>query len=313
MSDSDALKRQRLDLQAEKREQSDTADTEPANLTLLPLRHSKIIHLVRHGQGFHNVAGEVTQELYCDETYFDAHLTARGWQQAGDLKAHAKTSDARIKPEIVIVSPLMRAMQTAAAAFGGGKWQEGDTTAQLMTEGSEQKEISAAHSAIAQSEVPFVAFELCREHIGKHPCDRRRPLEEYRKKFPGIDFSNVLNEDDIYWKAGQRESDADIAKRGIEFLQWLSNRPETEIAVVSHSGFLRCMLSNFDGAGSKSVRDDMRRLFANCELRTVVLGAAESEGNLDATWFHPEGLHQTGEGRLSGTPRGRPTDCPAVF
>lgn len=57
-------------------------------------------------------------------------------------------------------------MQTAAAAFGGGKWQEGDKAAQLMTEGSEQEEISAAHSAIAESEVPFVAFELCREHIG---------------------------------------------------------------------------------------------------------------------------------------------------
>lgn len=34
---------------------------------------------------------------------------------------------------------------------------------------------------------------------------------------------------------------------------------------------------------------------ANCELRTVVLGAAESEGNQDATWFHPEGLHHTRE------------------
>lgn len=33
-------------------------------------------------------------------------------------------------------------------------------------------------------------------------------------------------------QADQRETDADIAKRGIEFLQWLSKRPETEIAVV---------------------------------------------------------------------------------
>ena len=26
---------------------------------------------------------------------------------------------------------------------------------------------------------------------------------------------------------------------------------------------------------------------ANCELRTVVVGAANGKGNLDPTWFHP--------------------------
>ena len=30
----------------------------------------------------------------------------------------------------------------------------------------------------------------------------------------------------------ERESDSEIAKRGLEFLEWLSLRPETEIAVV---------------------------------------------------------------------------------
>lgn len=41
MGDGDTLQRQREDLQAEKRDQADTADTEPGHLTLLPLRHSK--------------------------------------------------------------------------------------------------------------------------------------------------------------------------------------------------------------------------------------------------------------------------------
>ncbi len=30
----------------------------------------------------------------------------------------------------------------------------------------------------------------------------------------------------------EREIDSEIAKRGLEFLEWLSLRPETEIAVV---------------------------------------------------------------------------------
>lgn len=293
MVDSDASQPQQADIQAEKHSHAKQpqAVTEPAMLTLLPLRHNKIVHLVRHGQGFHNVAGELTEDLYRDEMYFDAQLTARGWKQAADLNAHVKSSASRINPQVVIVSPLMRAMQTAAAAFGDSQWQEGNEAVMLMTEGSEQKEISAAHPAIASAAVPFVACELCREHTGKHPCDRRRPLKEYRQKFPGINFSNVKHEDDMHWKADHRESDEVIARRGIEFLHWISNRPETEIAVVSHSGFLHSMLSNFGETGSDSVRNDMQRLFANCELRTVVLGAAESEGNLDSTWFHPEGLH----------------------
>lgn len=39
------------------------------------------MHLVRHGQGFHNVAGEAEYELYKSWDYEDAHLTETGWQQ----------------------------------------------------------------------------------------------------------------------------------------------------------------------------------------------------------------------------------------
>ncbi len=34
-------------------------------------------------------------------------------------------------------------------------------------------------------------MEACREHIGEHPCDRRRPISEQRRDFPGVDFSLV--------------------------------------------------------------------------------------------------------------------------
>ena len=50
-----------------------------------------------------------------------------------------------------------------------------------------------AHAAIARGTAcpPFVAAEACREHIGEHPCDRRRPISEQRRDFPGVDFSLV--------------------------------------------------------------------------------------------------------------------------
>lgn len=32
----------------------------------------------------------------------------------------------------------------------------------------------------------------CREHLGLHPCDRRRTKALYHKRYPGIDFSLVI-------------------------------------------------------------------------------------------------------------------------
>jgi len=51
------------------------------------------------------------------------------------------------------------------------------------------------HAAIARGTAcpPFVAMEACREHIGEHPCDRRRPIAEQRRDFPGVDFSLVCS------------------------------------------------------------------------------------------------------------------------
>eukprot|EP00249_Psilotum_nudum_P005974 c19369_g1_i2 orf=3-338(-) len=36
------------------------------------LRNCKTIHLVRHGQGYHNVAGEIDYSIYGSYEYFDA-------------------------------------------------------------------------------------------------------------------------------------------------------------------------------------------------------------------------------------------------
>lgn len=34
---------------------------------------------------------------------------------------------------------------------------------------------------------------------------------------------------------------------------------------------------------------------ANCELRTVTVSDAGSDGGLDPNWFHPDGLHSSWE------------------
>lgn len=41
------------------------------------------IHFIRHGEGFHNVAGRADHDAYKSWDYLDAHLTDFGWEQVG--------------------------------------------------------------------------------------------------------------------------------------------------------------------------------------------------------------------------------------
>ena len=46
---------------------------------LAPLRHTKTLYLIRHGEGYHNLFGEVDRAMYASEKFFDSHLTPKGW------------------------------------------------------------------------------------------------------------------------------------------------------------------------------------------------------------------------------------------
>ncbi|XP_047327637.1 phosphoglycerate mutase-like protein [Impatiens glandulifera] len=251
--------------------------------SLYPLHRCKTIHLVRHAQGFHNVAGEKDHDAYMSEELFDANLTSFGWQQVDNLRKHVDSSGISQKVELVIVSPLTRTMQTAVGVFGGGGGG-GDYAAggnvPLMVENGGDSNRCAVSSLNCP---PFLAVELCREHLGVHPCDRRRSITEYKPVFPAIDFSEIENDGDIWWKPDIREKDEEIAARGMEFLKWLWGRKEKEIAVVTHSGFLVNTLSAFGNDCHPYVKTEICKPFKNCELRSVVIVDKGMLGSSDSS------------------------------
>lgn len=57
-------------------------DARPAKyepqLSLMPICHTKTIHFIRHGEGFHNIGINTP----------DSHLTPVGWKQAHTLAVH---------------------------------------------------------------------------------------------------------------------------------------------------------------------------------------------------------------------------------
>ncbi|KAL7116902.1 hypothetical protein ACP275_03G035400 [Erythranthe tilingii] len=114
-------------------------------------------------------------------------------------------------------------------------------------------------------------MELCRERLGVNWCDKRRSISEYTTLFPAIDFSLIESDDDTLWELDVRETNEDIARRGLKFLNWLWSREEREIAVVTHSALLMHTLTAFGDDCHPSVKAEICKPFKNCELRPLVI------------------------------------------
>eukprot|EP00884_Botryococcus_braunii_P017257 jgi/Botrbrau1/4214/Bobra.0044s0017.1 len=242
-------------------------------LVVAPHKQTKVIHLIRHAVGFHNVG-------YAQN--HDAHLTPFGWQQTEVLRNHIQSSQPPYNVEVVIVSPLTRTLETAVGVFGGNTIPEesamdvdGSPPDVLMVgQGAVENTRSARPSVAAPTGLPFIACELCRERVGPNRCDSRRDIRETRAAFPGVDFSLIEEGPDGIWEENHHiqqtsgcypvgEGEDAVMARGVAFFRWLMQRPEKRIAVVSHAGFLKHTLQAFHGKLSQE--------FVNCEMRTLVV------------------------------------------
>ncbi|KAK4563657.1 hypothetical protein RGQ29_005988 [Quercus rubra] len=255
-----------------------------AGPSLFPLHRCKTLHLVRHAQGIHNVEGDKNYKAYLSPEYFDAHLTPLGWQQVDNLRKHVHASGLSKRVDLVITSPLIRTIQTAVGVFGGEGYTDRMDVLPLMLANAGNSSRAAISSLNCP---PLIAVELCREHLGVHPCDKRRSISEYQFLFPAIDFSLIESDEDILWKADIRETTEEVAARGLKFMNWLWTRPEKEIAIVTHSGFLFHTLSSFGNDCHPLVKKEICKHFANCELRSMVIVDRSMTGSDASTTNYP--------------------------
>ncbi len=171
---------------------------------------AKRIHFIRHAQSQHNaraalVADETPVRL--DPTMRDAALTDLGHAQA---RAIAPGIRKLTGVEVVVVTPLTRAIQTMRHAF-------------------------ADHPA------PRVVLDLHREHQWSF-CDIGQPPATLAQAFPDLSFDHLP---DPWWHVDATDpgpfaiETAMMLDARIEaFRDWLADRPEHEIAVVGHGTFL---------------------------------------------------------------------------
>jgi hypothetical protein len=150
---------------------------------------TKIIHFQRHGQRYHNLIGEMFREMlgksintddkdpqrnpFIREETIDSPLT-----ENGRLECVARRTEASLlSPEVVIVSPLHRAIQTSILSF-------------------------ADHIP----QVKWIAHEGAREQLGLLMCNKRRVLSATEMEFSNVDFSEMLHigDEDCLWHPTER-------------------------------------------------------------------------------------------------------------
>ena len=180
---------------------------------------------IRHGQSTFNAAWAASP---VDPLHFDARLTPLGREQ---MQA-ARETLARYPVELVLVSPLTRALETALGVF-------------------------ADHPRAP----PMRVVPLLRERV-ENSCDVGRSPAELAADFPALDFAHLPP---IWWHAEGAPDDRgvhiepedSVRARAEAFRLSLNGYGQRVIAAVGHGTFLRFLTG---------------RALANCEVVEVDLG-----------------------------------------
>jgi broad specificity phosphatase PhoE len=222
----------------------------------------KIVHFIRHGQAFHNFLADMFSERglkwkqfdvnskdnpYNKPELLDAPLTEKGRMQASLLQSTVDSLQ-QGKPQLIVSSPLCRALSTCSIAFQS-----------LLPSSSGD---ASSHT----TSIPWLCHELVREEHGAHICDRRRSIGDQMRDFPMFDFSLLETDEDALFDAQTRETKKEVAERGYKFLEWLVSRQENHVGVVSHSGWLMTLFN-----GVVECDKSLKTWFQNGEMRSVLL------------------------------------------
>ncbi|OJD32791.1 phosphoglycerate mutase [Diplodia corticola] len=212
--------------------------------------------LIRHAEALHNV----------DKDYSipDPVLSQLGLQQCTELRDHLRqgrerpqVSELAERAELIVVSPMRRTLQTALL---GLDW-------------------------LVEKGVPLRLDAGWQENSDK-PCDTGTPVSILATEFPSLDFRDV---DPTYPEKVEPVatnpyafSRRAVVARGQRCLAWLHDRPEKVIVVVTHSGFLRCAIS--------------QRRYANADYRVFDFDEEKSSGG-DYGLREWEGMESGGRGK----------------
>mmetsp|Transcript_20510 Transcript_20510/g.33243 ORF Transcript_20510/g.33243 Transcript_20510/m.33243 type:complete len:250 (+) Transcript_20510:257-1006(+) len=208
-------------------ETDDELAREPASSSAATAVKTKRLYLIRHGRTEMNdyLSNYSYGDSFPDPGMYDTRLTSLGQKQATGLRTATALLDP--PPQVLIASPLSRALMTAELAFEG------------------------------TFDGPREVCALASERI-YHASDVGAVPEVIAAKFPNWNIES-LRETPIWWYNGGQDDPKAVVEeptevfdaRMIALKAWIERRDETVIAIVAHWG----VWYNLTG-----------RQFENCEL-----------------------------------------------
>ncbi len=178
--------------------------------------------LVRHGQGYHNLKVDGKSQLHV----FDARLTERG---EGEAAVALDSLPHEFHPDVILVSPLTRTMQTAHIA------------------------VRSYAARFPDRNLPqLMACSAAREGNNHNPCNHRSKKSELQQMFPDVDWSDVQTEEDVTGLDADPYIKEEISKtrnRARLLLSILEDKNASKILLFAHGGIIRCLFSVVIGLG----------------------------------------------------------------
>jgi len=193
----------------------------------------KIISFIRHGESEANAACDTKGTA---KGIFNPHITAKGVGQAQARREKLKENPGRWTFDLIVVSPMKRTLETYKEAL-----------------------------ADYLDKVPTIGHPLVREQFSESDDVGDAP-SVIKQAWPNIDWSNFPDQPEVWWYPGpdftpeqiptltaqsQRDLNlkedweepwGDVLIRASQFEDWLRERPEKHICVVSHGGFIEALV-----------------------------------------------------------------------
>lgn len=165
--------------------------------------NEKNCYFIRHGYATHNkLFWDIGKRAYSE--FRDTNLLEEGFNQA--KKLHNNWSSIN-DIDLICVSPCRRTIDTALFVFKDHK-------------------------------ANMIAKDFLIEYPigGGEKCNQRKNIEDLKYLYPMIDFTSIKN-NILKWD-NKDETHEQLNNRIQEMICWIGNRPEKNIAIVSHSSFI---------------------------------------------------------------------------
>lgn len=232
--------------------------------------HKRTVFFVRHAESVWNEAQSKNHfHKMAKET--DHPLSARGRQQAEALRErlrpakHAKSGNdaatAMRKSDVVYVSPLTRAVQTAVIAIGPMLTEGGHGEVVIMANAREKRNLGGMDTVSRKTGVDILSCTL-----EKLRLLYREQAERVVDTFKTLRY-DVKEVESHWWCEGQSESQAHLLERLQEFMLQLLYSPHSSIIVVGHSHFFRAIFNRFLANEFKAQEPDLAQKITAMKLK----------------------------------------------